>query len=215
MQIENSIYFIPFVVGVASGGQSIHAKLGGDMFQILRTLPGWFYWLSRGVVPLVCYYGVLVSKLNGLHSVPTAMLCGIASEAVLRSRLFIGTKRENGKSQDVYRGLFDLVEWYQNLFLQLASNNLAAGKIAFVQSLVGSTTDFPHFCSRALVNAAGFQLGCSELRAEIEKHRVAFNKEPAARSNAASAELHQEYCYILCYSLMQLVGRKHVRTLFR
>lgn len=210
---EWAILAIPFVIGIASGGQNIYAKLGGEWLQVLRTVPGWSYWFSRGVVPAISYYALFLTKLGSKHSISAALLCGLGSEAVLRSRFFIGSKNANGKTEEVYKGVFDLVEWYQNLCLRMASDNLAAGRVDFIKAIVGTITDFPELCAKASANTAGFQVSGAELQAIIDKKSSAFHKEPTVKSGSPSAELHRTYAYELAYALLHVAGRKHLKTL--
>jgi hypothetical protein len=206
-------FALPFIIGIASGGQSIHGKLGGDWLQVLKTLPGCVYWISRGLVPVICYNALLATKLEGHHSIVAAMVSGLGSEAVLRSRFFIGSKNSNGKAEDVYKGVFDLVEWYQTLFLQMASNGLAEGRLKFMKAVVGDVTDFPAFCARANENAGGFQVNQADLQKCIADKLGVFQKEPAVINGTASQSLHQQYARELGYALVQIIGREHLKTL--
>ena len=110
-----SILLVPFSIGILSGGQSIYAKMGNDFSGVLTNIWGWIYWGSRGLIPAGAYLVWYFTQVPPVQSWKAAIVCGLGAETILRSKLYVTTKTEDGKSEDVFRGLFDLIEWWQSL----------------------------------------------------------------------------------------------------
>jgi hypothetical protein len=182
---------------------------------VLRTVTGWLYWITRGLVPAACYWAVWANALGGVHSWAVAAGCGLGSEAVLRSRFYVRTAKQNEKPVDVYKGLFDLVEWYQNLLLKAASDQLAAGRIAYMQAAFANLTSFPELCDKIRLNAKGFHLSGKDIGFHVEKALKDFGKEAAVIAKTATLALHIEYAHELGYVLIELVGRNGFATLVK
>jgi len=76
------------------------------------------------------------------HGVMRAISCfwlkNLGSEAILRSRVYLGERKgADGKVEEVAKGVFDLVAWYQALCLKMAGEQLANGRQRFHRNAFG------------------------------------------------------------------------------
>jgi hypothetical protein len=207
-----------FVLGLAGGYQSIYTKFGSDAPRVLTTVTGWIYWLSRGFVPVIVY-AIWHQSQQPLHdSFLAAALCGLGSEAVLRSRFYLGERKvSDGKVEEVAKGVFDLLNWYQVLCLKTSGDKLADERQKFIETLMANETDFIQLCRRARSNAGAWAIEEEKqkllnLISDLEgKFRAAAN----GKSGDELKELHEDFILELGYAAMRLVGRDSLKTLFK
>lgn len=210
-----SVLLIPFVIGVLSGGQTMYAKQGADFFGLLSNVWGCVYWISRGLIPVGAYLVWYHVQGKGTQSPWIAVICGLGSEAIIRSKFYVTSKTADGKTDDVLKGLFDLIEWWQALCLTKAAISRAGEKGSFVEEQFGKVTDFPAFAQRMKLKAAVFPADvATEIGKKIDAQVVAFQAD-ATKPNVNQAELHELYGAKLGYVLLESVGKSGIRTLGR
>jgi hypothetical protein len=147
-----------------------------------------------------------------------AISSGFGSEAVLRSRFYFGEKKSSGgKSEEVFKGVFDLLAWYQGLLLKLAGEQAAEGRQKFVENLMKGETDFPQLVQRAKTNAKAWPIKEEEdkLQTMLDSFSTRFQKELTADPPPDLAQFHHEHIMELGYAAMRLTRRKSLKILFK
>jgi len=210
-------WMISFVLGLAGGYQSIYAKFGSDAPRVLTTITGWVYWLSRGFIPFVVYVTWHQTQQPPQDSFLAAAMCGLGTEAVLRSRIYLGERKApDGKVEEVAKGVFDLVNWYQVLCLKASSDKLADERKKFIEALMANQSDFPQLARRARSNAGAWAI-------EEEKQKLLtligdlegkFQRTVIGLPKDELKQTHKEFIYEFGYAAMRLVRRSSLRTLF-
>lgn len=209
---------IPFVLGLAGGYQSIHAKFGADSPRVLTTGTGWLYLLSRGVVPIVVYTIWRQLQEPPHDSLLAAALCGLGSEAVLRSRFYLGEKKSpDGKVEEVAKGIFDLVNWYQTLCLKSSGDKLAGERQEFIEKLLEKEVDFAQLSNRARTNAGAWAIEDEKqklinLITDLEKK---FCEAANGQSGDELQQTNKDFILEFGYAAMRLTGRNSLRTFFK
>lgn len=215
---NNLILAIPLALGLALGFQTIHTKFGADSWRVLTTFMGWVYWLSRALVPVAAYVIWYHLQEEPHDSAMTALLCGLGSEALLRSRFYLGEKTApDGKVDEVAKGVFDLVHWYQALCLKAAGDKLAKQRKEAIKSLLGSETDFRIVAGRAKANAGAWAIEeeKAKLIAVVNDLTAQFDKAAQGLSGADLQKVNRDFIGELGYAAMRLVGRTSLETLFK
>lgn len=213
------ILLIPLILGLALGFQTIQTKFGADSPCVLTTFTGWIYWLSRALVPVVAY--AIWYNLQGeskQHSLVTAALCGLGSELLLRSRFYFGERTQpDGKVEEVAKGVFDLVHWYQALCLKAAGDKLASERQQFIETLLASESDFAVLATRARSNAGAFAIQEEQQRllALVADLEAKFNLATAGLADPELAKRHRAFILEFGYAAMRLVSRKSLKTFFK
>ncbi len=208
---------LAFVVGAASGFQGVHEKYKHGSLRALGTLPGFLYVASRGAVPGAVFAGMYAGGVIGQQLWLWALACGITLESVLRTRFYLRqTGGDGAPPEEVWRGLFDLVRWYQNLCLESAAAQLADRRKRFVTALLGATPDFPALLQKARNNLLSWpdQNVQADLSAKTAKLEGEFNGElPQAATAIAQQELNTRYSHKLAFVVLDALGEKGCRTL--
>jgi hypothetical protein len=202
------ILLVPALLGFLSGGQQIQAKQGSDFFHVLRTAWGAGYWFSRMLIPALGYFLWYYLQNDPQHSLWVAIIWGLGSEMVIRTKFYFGTRPSpNGQQDDIFKGLFDLIDWWQKFALSKANITLAVYKREVVNGLTEKENDFQEFCQPVKNHANSLD---AEQRAEVEKLIVeglaTFNDE--GRTALDSEQQRDQHIRVLCYGLLKLVGRR-------
>ncbi|MBI4324308.1 MAG: hypothetical protein HY674_03505 [Chloroflexi bacterium] len=205
---------VPALLGFLLGGQQIYAKQGSDFFNILRTGWGVGYWLSRMLIPAGGYLLWYCLQDKPQHSLWAASAWGLGSEMVIRTKFYFGTRSApDGKPDDIFKGVFDLVDWWQKFALEKANIALADGKQKVVNGLTETETDFRNLCQRVKSHANSLD---DEQRAKVvekaDEGLATFNTEGGT---ALRPEQQREHVRVLCYGLLKLVGRRGLKLLIR
>ena len=209
-----SVFLVPFCIGVLSGGQTITAKMGNDLLGLLTNVWGWIYWLSRGSIPAGVYLFWLLAQPSRAHSLGVALVCGLGAETILRSKLYITSKTENGESKDVFKGVFDLIGWWQALCLRQAGISRAGHRQKYVKRQFGALTDFRALTQKLFDNAISFPPDVqTEITQKIDALLVQFEREPTRVTAEQQALLHRVYILKLGYAMLDTVGKSGVQTL--
>jgi hypothetical protein len=205
--VEWRILVIPALLGFLSAGQQIYAKQGSDIFSILRTGWGICYWLSRAAIPAGAYVIWYLAQEKQQHSAVIATLFGLGSEVVLRSKFYWGSRSAGaGKQEDVLKGVFDIIEWWQGFALKKANVALAKRKQNLVNRLTTNENNFANFSQRVKNHANSFD---DEQRDAIVKaaNDVTADVQKAGAANL-TVEQQRDFCRILCYKVLRIVGRR-------
>ena len=208
------ILLVPFLIGVLSGGQTMYAKMGHDFTSVLSNIWGWIYWLSRGFIPVGAYLIWFFLQTPHAHSWQVALICGFGAEAILRSKLYVTTKSEGDKKDDVFKGVFDLIEFWQSLCLKQAGIGRADVRQRFVKDQLGAFNDFPAICQKFQTNAPSFPASLqSDINQKISTFLAAFGKELSQTEVSKQSVLHRAYILKLGYAMLDMVGKTGLRTL--
>src|ERR1035441_8760765 len=144
---------IAFVVGAAAGFRGVYERYQHGSFRASKTLPGLIYVFSRGLVPATVFCGLYAGGVWKEKLGLWSLACGVALESILRTRFYVKQKAANGMPpEEIWRGFFDLVRWYQNLCLEAAAANLAKGRKIIIESLLGPTPDFCALLNKVQTN---------------------------------------------------------------
>lgn len=209
------LLFVPVVVGLASGFQYIYGKFQADSWSVIGKFWGAVYWGSRGLIPLAGYSIWFKAQGVAQHSLATAIAWGLGSEMVLRTRFYVADKKTaSGETEEIFKGVFDLVHWYQNLLLDTVGTQLAIERQTYVKGLVGSITGFPSLLSRIEPKVLAWKP--EDLKQRIQQKLAEVNdafKREAAGKAPIPGEIHERYILTLGYALLDLVGRNGLKTL--
>ena len=171
---------LAFLVGAAAGFQGVYEKYRHGSFRALGTLPGFLYVVSRGVVPAAVFAGLYAGGVIRQQLWLWSLACGITLESVLRTRFYLKQTGGDGvPPEEVWRGVFDLVRWYQNLCLEGAAAQLADRRKRYVTSLLGATPDFRALLAKVRNNLLSWpdQPVQTDLSAKLVKLESEFNAE--------------------------------------
>lgn len=199
-----SVLTLPALVGLLSAGQTAYGKVGSDFLNLL-TGNNWGrgYLLSRMVIPCGAYVAWYFSQTPSVHSFPMALACGLGAEALLRAKFYVGTDKAGGpKTEDIYRGLFDLVEWYQSLCLRKAGIASADSRKEIVERVFRGREDFVRLC-------ADLRLRVDSLPTDVAAEVSGKIDEAVSRFTATappSAEAHRRAIFQLGYALLIILG---------
>jgi hypothetical protein len=147
------------------------------------------------------------------HSILAATLCGFGAEAVVRAKFYWGSeKSSDGKSTDILKGIFDFVEWWQDLALKKANVQLGVIKNRWMNRLVPPETNFNTLCQRAKAQAASLDDDQREaVIKQVETIHQNFLKEGG---EDLPSQDKLDYCRTLGFGLLKIVGQPGVKLLF-
>src|ERR1700723_3750767 len=134
---------LSFLIGAAAGFQGIYERYRKSSGRAVSTFWGILYLLSRGILPTLVFIVVTahysISNFLWLY----ALGCGAGAEIILRSQLYIrSVKTEVGAFQEISKGLFDVLRWWQGFFLESISGRLAELRKDAVQRILGDGSGF-------------------------------------------------------------------------
>jgi hypothetical protein len=155
----NYLFAIPsLLVGLFAGFQGIYQKYDEDPYRAARTSPGILYLVTRGILPAGVYVALYASRLMPHPLWFWALVCGTAgTELILRTQIFIKEEQgPGGAPRDLMYGPFDLLRWYQNLFLEGIKRHLPAYRgealKASIREILVDGISFPVMCQRITDN---------------------------------------------------------------
>src|SRR5258708_6541418 len=95
--------FVPPVVGLLSGYQSVHGKFPATSIRALCKPGSIAYMVTRVAIPAVGYWLWFENQEPHQHSLMAAAMWGLGTEVVLRSRLYIGQRQTSeGTAEPVF-----------------------------------------------------------------------------------------------------------------
>lgn len=190
-----------FLVGALAGYQGVYERYQHDSGRAVATVPGSAYLVTRGLLPSVVFGGLLA--FGAIDSMPLlyALACGTGVELILRTRFYVRSEN-NGSIEEILRGPFDLLRWYQGRFLESASTSVASRRKKQVRAGVPKDVPFPRFCERVLQNLSAWPDASVQaaVRTAVSELKSAYDTDQN-RSDSLSAER-------LGYRIWNLVGPK-------
>jgi hypothetical protein len=208
----NYLYsLLSFFIGVAAGFQGIYERYYKDSLSASLTLPGLAYLLSRGAIPALLF-GILYGYRFVERALPLqALACGTGAELVLRSRVYLRQAQKDDGVEELLRGPFDLLRWYQSLFLESIADSLARVRQRFVQAHLPEG-DFENLCDAVSNNLDAWPEAAIRSDIETAVNRLKKDFEAEARAGSSALELDQKYRFKLGYLLLNKVGRSGFNT---
>lgn len=175
---------------------------------------GQIYCFSRGVISALVFAGLYHYGLITSYLLVYALACGTGAEIVLRSKLYIKQSRgKSGRGEDFLWGPLNLVQWYQNLALDSASESLAERRNRFLEGYLPKNKSFDELRSLALKNLGSFpdQRVRDEIRDSIEGLRKKLETEIQEKRDNEE-DLKQRYRYEIGFMILDKVGKRGFKT---
>jgi hypothetical protein len=150
---------VAFIAGGLAGFQAIYERYGDESGSSVNTLPGYGYLLSRGLVPLIFFLVLYRSYQVHSYLFGVAIGLGLGTEAILRSQFQVRSQKsaKGGlATENSFVGFFNLLDWYQKLFLQLINTRIAAKRQRMVRDAVRRVPpafSFDKLCYVVRINA--------------------------------------------------------------
>lgn len=216
---------LAFAIGVLAGFQGIFEKYKKDSVGSALTVPGVFYLLTRGIFPVI-FFVFLYSRHWFQNAIwLQAIVLGLASEAVLRSKFYIkrSSRGDLDPTGDVLWGAFDLLRSYQNYFLEEIDGSRAGQRLRIVVNALNTVREnnlnrnvsFVELCSIIEKNSGAFHDVRQAILSEVNKQRKAYNAEFSKTAVAAEKErLDNLYKRSLGFALLSVAGTSSLKTLF-
>jgi hypothetical protein len=204
----NYLYAVlSFLIGSSAGFQGVYERWQNNAARASLTFPGLVYLFTRGALPALVFVLLYRQRVIESQLVLWALVCGTGAEALLRSKLFI--KHQQG--EELSRGLFDLLQWYQNIFLESAATRLAELRRKFVEAQLPTGVQFLALCDRVSNNAPAWpdQQAQTDIRTAVSELKTEFQKKQVSDGDT----LEQRYRRKLVYKVLDLVGRRGSKTL--
>jgi hypothetical protein len=199
----NYLYcMIAFVVGMGAGYQGIHERYGSYSGRAWRFAPGLIYILSRGLVPAAIFVGLYHYGQFTQFLWLEAAACGTAWELFARTKFFVKQTEDDGKTKDIYKGPFDLVQFYQSIFLAKIDGYCVEDKIKFMQENLPKNPQFIAVRNQVVLRVDGYanQATITTLKGGVQNLTDEFNQE-IAKGSPNTSELE-------AYLLLDERGRK-------
>lgn len=116
-------------LGALSGVQGVIQKYPMDAGAAFKSWLAWLYVATRAAFPGGVFWLALATKTPELPAPALAFSSGLAWEVVLRSQFFIAKTTDGA---DIQKGFFDLVLWYQSLFLKGVDVRVAQERLDWI-----------------------------------------------------------------------------------
>ncbi len=204
--------FLAAGVGVLSGFQGVYERYPNES-PLLAVRPwGILYLLSRGALPAVIFLTIPASQAERFHPAVLALGLGVSAELVLRLVLFIKqSKAEGGTSTDVLVGPFDLLRWYQDLFLDRLGILVGEWRQDSVHNAIPLGMDFDSLCQQVENQLLLIQRDAAheELKRVVRSVRDEFDRAQDA------PDKEQRFKERLGFRIRNVVGERELRMLFR
>lgn len=199
---------LSFLVGLASGFQGIYDRYQKDAPRAARTRAGFAYLLTRGAIPALVFVILYNAQLVKDYLWAQSLAYGTGIEVILRTKIYVKeVQKEGGGIEEVLRGPFDLLRWYQNFLLEYMAGDLAEFRRKIVESSLPAGTSFLILCNRVLNNLDAWpdpQIRVGVTTA-VDELKDAFNKEQA--SGIKPGDLNRKYQLKLGYAIINRVGQ--------
>lgn len=200
---------VAFAVGGAAGFQGIYERYKKDSIVALRSPPGILYLASRGMLPAVMFSGLYSSGSIRGHLTIWALSCGAGVELVLRSQFYVKqTNIRGGLQEEMVRGPFDLLKWYQGLFLEAIAERLAKARLKAVRCVAGGEVPFLSLCDRVDENLGAWPN--EDVRGILEgavlRLREEFRVETSKAVPGRTGAVDQQYRLKLGFVILNNIG---------
>jgi hypothetical protein len=194
-----------------AGFQGVHNRFKPESFTAANSWWGRLYLLSRGLLASALFLAAVVNGVVKDNHLFWALIYGATSELIFRTRFYIKETEKDGRTSDLIKGPFDLIKWYQDLFLEKASQSLAEARKQFIKSNLPQSVSFPDLCVRVVRNLNAYPTEKAEtvavIASEVAKLREMY-KESCDKSSASPDQLNQEYSELLGYAALNADGKK-------
>ena len=217
LHVNQPLYIIclmlAFVFGMIASFQSIYENFPSESSVAFKTTSGYVYFAIRGAVPLLAFLFLFETQNipNALPPLLAALLCGVGAEAFLRANFYI----KEGQDEDILRGPFALLEWYQNFFIKKMGESRANMRKRFViKNMRNSFLESYRSAKDNLDALAGGEVDIGALREKLDALKTSYDQEVTGVSGqAVLAEKNRKYQMRLGYMLLHEVGRKQFKVL--
>jgi hypothetical protein len=213
MDLHYLYAIVSFVVGAAAGYQGISERYNKDATAAAGTSMGVLYLFTRGGVSsigfIVLYAAGYLHNWLGVFS----FVCGTSTEVVLRSTIFVKqAPTPDGHFDELLRGPFDLLKWYQGKFLESIAGQLARKRKSTVRKLLPSGKSFAELMVLFRKNKDAWpdQSAIAKLEVEVARVEAEFN---AAQQGDAPPPPDDRYQQKLGYLILNNLGKDGVKTL--
>jgi hypothetical protein len=146
----------------------------------------------------------------------------MGTEAVLRSQFHVkSSKSSKGPlaTENTFIGFFNLLDWYQKLFLQLINTRIAAKRQRIVREAVRRVPremSFDKLCNIVRINTDALdEKDKLAITDEIAKQLCDYSGEISSNGGLSTQDIESRYQYKLAYWIYNKAGRWHgLRVLF-
>ena len=208
--------FLTFCLGTVAGFQGIVARIPREWEMALRTIYGFSYIIARGAMPAILYAVLHKLHLLSLQSpLFEAVVLGVGSETVLRSRILLVFKSSPGQPPtEETKGPLDFLFWFQQFFIDRAGNVLARLRM----KAIGEFYDKPELRLKQLVDnvqanagALGGQMAEAKQAADatLQDYFVVVGKAP----QPFTAQQEQNWNRRLGFALYNVLTSDNFRAL--
>jgi hypothetical protein len=212
----NLYVIIAFLGGVAAGILGIYERFREDSWKVSLTFLGQLYILSRGLLPSAVF--VIVSATSLLKDQPLlrAVLCGVCSEAFLRSKFYVKRVAKGaGNFEDLVRGPLDALRWYQDQFLTPIEGNLAKSKIQRVETIVSRWNTFTQMHERFEDRIFAWpQAKITELKKAVTTLNAQYSEEVQKIGGRIDPAVDEKFRYRLYYMIFEHLGKDAIEVIF-
>jgi hypothetical protein len=210
-----------FIVGALAGFQAIYDQYKDESGSALNTFPGYAYLLSRGIVPAIVFVILYRTYQVRSYLLGLAIGLGLGTEAVLRSQFQLKSSRPAKgalTTENTFVGFFNLLEWYQNFFLELIRIRLTRKRQTIVQDAVRRIPDgitFDRLCDTVSINADALdEKDKKAVREELAKQLAEYVRE--VRPSGSTEGIERKFASKLGYWIYNSAGRRYgLNVLFR
>ncbi len=174
-------------------------------------MPGALYVVTRGTASSLLFVGLYAPHVIDSNLWAWALGCGASAELVLRLKVYVKQMQTvDGGIEELLRGPFDLLRWYENLFLQFMAGALAGDRRRFVEAHLPRGFDFRALAGRGLSNLGAWpdsQVGAL-IGMDIDKLTVEFG---ALTTPPVDSDL--QFRMKLGYRILDRVGRNGFKAI--
>jgi len=214
----NYLYsLLALAVGVLAGFQGIYERYQRDSIAGTATLPGIIYLVTRGAIPASVFILLYTSQIIKDRLWLMALACGTGAEIVLRMKFYISEKQtEGGGFEELLRGPFDLLRWYQDRFLEWIADSLAESRKIFVNKHLPQRISFADLRQRVNTNCLALPDALRETADKIknEIQRLSGEYTAAIGAGELTEVVERRTCLELGYIILK-AGRKNFKTLLK
>ena len=210
----NYLYAIAsFAVGAAAGYQGISERYNKDATSAALTSMGLLYLFTRGCVSAVAFTALYAAGYLQKWLLLSALACGTSTEIVLRSTVFVKQARTpDGGFDELLKGPFDLLKWYQGKFLESIAGQLARKRKKTVRKLLLSGKSFAELMGLFRKNRDAWpdRRALAKLEVDVERLEAELN---TAHQNGELEPPDDRFQQKLGYLILNHLGKDGINTL--
>jgi hypothetical protein len=208
------------LVGVFAGFQGIYERFASDSWKASITRWGLLYLATRGALAATAFFAVPLIPVLMQPPILRALAAGAGAEAILRSRFYFKRSKKKGTTvlQEIIRGPFDLLRFYQDFFLTTIEDNQRWATITLVESIAQrwkSFSDMGTVVERKLFAWGEEQEIAVALRKALASLRDRFEGDARRKEGTVDPSvIDREFRCQLCYKIEEHLGEKGLRKFF-